>query len=285
MAQAAAKKTIRWIGPSERFSPVAATMAHGQDKSICLPGAAPAAEVAGQVRSCGAWNTLVEVGGRTWALARTASSRWRARQPRWPRCRRSRATTSSASPPAGRARPRARRRHRRGRRGADRRRPRHRQRSTLLLQALDALARVRTAAGPLYVTVGARRAAGGRRSGGTALTGERRRARAGAVWVRRCGAGRDPAEASSPRWRHGSAGGVRDRLDQTVYSEQLSSAPGSVAQVRECAAHLTRTAKAAARRCAGRPRDEGRRAAGPRVLEHIVDTVLYFEGDTHSSLA
>jgi DNA repair protein RadA/Sms len=71
---------------------------------------------------------------------------------------------------------------------------------------------------------------------------------------------------------------------QTLYSEQLSSAPGSVAQVRECAAHLTRIAKA--RGCAmvlvGHVTKEGA-LAGPRVLEHIVDTVLYFEGDTHSS--
>ena len=70
---------------------------------------------------------------------------------------------------------------------------------------------------------------------------------------------------------------------QTVYSEQLSSAPGSVAQVRECAAHLTRAAKAAGM-CivlVGHVTKEGA-LAGPRVLEHMVDTVLYFEGDTHS---
>ena len=71
---------------------------------------------------------------------------------------------------------------------------------------------------------------------------------------------------------------------QTVYSDQLTSAPGSVAQVRECAAQLTRTAKASG--CAivlvGHVTKEGA-LAGPRVLEHIVDTVLYFEGDTHSS--
>ncbi|MEX8498449.1 MAG: DNA repair protein RadA [Leptothrix ochracea] len=71
---------------------------------------------------------------------------------------------------------------------------------------------------------------------------------------------------------------------QTLYSEQLSSAPGSVAQVRECAAQLTRTAKASG--CTmvlvGHVTKEGT-LAGPRVLEHIVDTVLYFEGDTHSS--
>jgi len=70
---------------------------------------------------------------------------------------------------------------------------------------------------------------------------------------------------------------------QTVYSDQLSSAPGSVAQVRECAAHLTRAAKAAGV-CivlVGHVTKEGA-LAGPRVLEHMVDTVLYFEGDTHS---
>jgi len=71
---------------------------------------------------------------------------------------------------------------------------------------------------------------------------------------------------------------------QTVYSEQLTSAPGSVAQVRECAAHLTRAAKAhgVAIVLVGHVTKEGA-LAGPRVLEHMVDTVLYFEGDTHSS--
>jgi DNA repair protein RadA/Sms len=71
---------------------------------------------------------------------------------------------------------------------------------------------------------------------------------------------------------------------QTLYSDQLTSAPGSVAQVRECAAQLTRMAKSSG--CAmvlvGHVTKEGA-LAGPRVLEHIVDTVLYFEGDTHSS--
>jgi DNA repair protein RadA/Sms len=71
---------------------------------------------------------------------------------------------------------------------------------------------------------------------------------------------------------------------QTVYSEELSSAPGSVAQVRECAAMLTRTAKSSGTTIVlvGHVTKEGA-LAGPRVLEHIVDTVLYFEGDTHSS--
>jgi DNA repair protein RadA/Sms len=71
---------------------------------------------------------------------------------------------------------------------------------------------------------------------------------------------------------------------QTAYTEALQSAPGSVAQVRECAAQLTRHAKRAG--CAmvfvGHVTKEGA-LAGPRVLEHIVDTVLYFEGDPNSS--
>ncbi|MCC7081681.1 MAG: DNA repair protein RadA [Burkholderiales bacterium] len=71
---------------------------------------------------------------------------------------------------------------------------------------------------------------------------------------------------------------------QTLYSDQLQSAPGSVAQVRECAAQLTRHAKSsgAAIVLVGHVTKEGA-IAGPRVLEHMVDTVLYFEGDTHSS--
>ena len=71
---------------------------------------------------------------------------------------------------------------------------------------------------------------------------------------------------------------------QTLWSDELSSAPGSVAQVRECAAQLTRLAKQAGITVilVGHVTKEGA-LAGPRVLEHIVDTVLYFEGDTHSS--
>ncbi len=71
---------------------------------------------------------------------------------------------------------------------------------------------------------------------------------------------------------------------QTIYSEALQSAPGSVAQVRECAAQLTRFAKSSgtALLLVGHVTKEGT-LAGPRVLEHMVDTVLYFEGDTHSS--
>ncbi len=87
----------------------------------------------------------------------------------------------------------------------------------------------------------------------------------------------------------GSLRGARPRVAvidsiQTVYSEALQSAPGSVAQVRECAAQLTRYAKQSGTSLilVGHVTKDGT-LAGPRVLEHIVDTVLYFEGDTHSS--
>jgi DNA repair protein RadA/Sms len=71
---------------------------------------------------------------------------------------------------------------------------------------------------------------------------------------------------------------------QTVYTEALTSAPGSVSQVRECAAQLTRLAKQRGIVVVfvGHVTKEGA-IAGPRVLEHIVDTVLYFEGDPHSA--
>ena len=71
---------------------------------------------------------------------------------------------------------------------------------------------------------------------------------------------------------------------QTLYSGQLTAAPGSVSQVRECAAQLTRLAKQTGITIVmiGHVTKDGT-LAGPRVLEHIVDTVLYFEGDTHSS--
>jgi len=71
---------------------------------------------------------------------------------------------------------------------------------------------------------------------------------------------------------------------QTLYSAELQSAPGSVAQVRECAAQLTRAAKRSGVSLVlvGHVTKEGA-LAGPRVLEHMVDTVLYFEGDPHSS--
>ena len=143
--------------------------------------------------------------------------------------------------------------------------------STLLLQALDALARVdaRCSTSP------ARRAA--RRS---------RCARAGSASTR--SAVRVLAEIQLEKIlatleAEQPAVAVIDSI-QTVYSEALTSAPGSVAQVRECAAQLTRMAKASGTTIVlvGHVTKDGA-LAGPRVLEHIVDTVLYFEGDTHSS--
>jgi len=142
--------------------------------------------------------------------------------------------------------------------------------STLLLQALDAMARrVKT----LYVT--------GEESGAQV-----------ALRSRRLGLDASPvrvlAEISLEKIAAAidaerPAVAVIDSI-QTLYSEQLSSAPGSVAQVRECASQLTRQAKAGgpAVVLVGHVTKEGA-LAGPRVMEHIVDTVLYFEGDTHSS--
>lgn len=142
--------------------------------------------------------------------------------------------------------------------------------STLLLQAVDALSAQMPV---LYVTgeeSGAQVALRARRLG---LEGQRVRVLA-EINLEKIQA---TIEAERPAFC------VIDSI-QTLYSEQLTSAPGSVAQVRECAAQLTRTAKSGG--CTivlvGHVTKEGA-IAGPRVLEHIVDTVLYFEGDTHSS--
>jgi DNA repair protein RadA/Sms len=72
---------------------------------------------------------------------------------------------------------------------------------------------------------------------------------------------------------------------QTIYTDKLSAAPGSVSQVRECAAQLTRFAKETGTSIllVGHVTKEGS-IAGPRVLEHIVDAVLYFEGEAHGNL-
>ena len=142
--------------------------------------------------------------------------------------------------------------------------------STLLLQALDSLShRMKT----LYVTgeeSGAQVALRSRRLG----LGESRVRVLAEIQLEKIAA---TLETEQP------AVCVIDSI-QTVYSDQLSSAPGSVAQVRECAAQLTRIAKSSGTSIilVGHVTKEGA-LAGPRVLEHIVDTVLYFEGDTHSS--
>ncbi len=143
--------------------------------------------------------------------------------------------------------------------------------STLLLQALDALQKA--GLGTLYVTgeeSGAQVALRSRRLG---LDNSQVKVLA-EIQLEKIIATLD---ATKP------AIAVIDSI-QTVYSDQLTSAPGSVAQVRECAAHLTRFAKATGTAIVlvGHVTKEGA-LAGPRVLEHMVDTVLYFEGDTHSS--
>ncbi|OPX84454.1 MAG: hypothetical protein A4E53_04238 [Pelotomaculum sp. PtaB.Bin104] len=71
---------------------------------------------------------------------------------------------------------------------------------------------------------------------------------------------------------------------QTVTNSEVGSAPGSVGQVRECAAQFMRVAKTSGVSVflVGHVTKEGM-LAGPRVLEHIVDTVLYLEGDRHQS--
>ncbi len=70
---------------------------------------------------------------------------------------------------------------------------------------------------------------------------------------------------------------------QTMYSERIEAAPGAVSQLRECTAELVRFAKASGTSVllVGHVTKEGQ-IAGPRVLEHMVDTVLYFESDTGS---
>ncbi len=143
--------------------------------------------------------------------------------------------------------------------------------STLLLQALDSLQR--TGMSTLYVT--------GEESGAQVALRSRRLGLEGSQVKVLAEIQLEKILATLAHMQPGIA--VIDSI-QTVYSEQLTSAPGSVAQVRECAAHLTRAAKASGV-CVvlvGHVTKEGA-LAGPRVLEHIVDTVLYFEGDTHSS--
>ncbi|MCL1961554.1 MAG: DNA repair protein RadA [Desulfovibrionaceae bacterium] len=153
--------------------------------------------------------------------------------------------------------------------------------STLLLQALDTLQRsgvtapdeARQRGGTLYVT--------GEESGAQVALRARRLGLAGSRVAVLAEIQLEKILATLAQRQPAVA--VIDSI-QTIYSDQLTSAPGSVAQVRECAAHLTRWAKASG--CAvvlvGHVTKDGQ-LAGPRVLEHMVDTVLYFEGETHSS--
>jgi DNA repair protein RadA/Sms len=142
--------------------------------------------------------------------------------------------------------------------------------STLLLQALDALSGQMKV---LYVTGEESAAQVALRARRLGLAGNKVRVLA-EIQLEKIVA---TLEAEAPAFC------VIDSI-QTVYSDQLTSAPGSVSQVRECAAQLTRVAKTSgiAMVFVGHVTKEGA-LAGPRVLEHMVDTVLYFEGDTHSS--
>ena len=170
--------------------------------------------------------------------------------------------------------------------------------STLLLQALDSLQRFfdarKSAAGPPQGAkapgVGSGPSGAGERGGCLYVTGEESGAQV-ALRSRRLGLDRSQVKVLAEiqlekilatLMEHRPDVAVIDSI-QTVYSEQLTSAPGSVAQVRECAAHLTRAAKASGTAIVlvGHVTKDGT-LAGPRVLEHMVDTVLYFEGDTHS---
>jgi DNA repair protein RadA/Sms len=145
--------------------------------------------------------------------------------------------------------------------------------STLLLQSLSILGREVPA---LYVS-------GEESTGQVALRARRLGVDADAVPMLRIAAETDldriiaAIEATRPRVA------VIDSI-QTLYHPEIASAPGSVSQVRECAAALTRVAKRGTMTLilVGHVTKEGA-LAGPRVLEHMVDTVLYFEGDTHSS--
>jgi len=145
--------------------------------------------------------------------------------------------------------------------------------STLLLQSLAALAQSVPA---LYVS-------GEESVGQVALRARRLGVDAAAVPRLRIAAEIDLDRILAAMEREQPRVVVIDSI-QTLYSAQLASAPGSVSQVRECAAALTRYAKQSAVTLVlvGHVTKEGA-LAGPRVLEHMVDTVLYFEGDSHSS--
>ena len=138
--------------------------------------------------------------------------------------------------------------------------------STLLLQALSAMS---NACKALYVTGEESAQQVALRARRLALTGDRLEVLA-EIQLERILAALAEAQPDVA---------VVDSI-QTVYSEAMQSAPGSVAQVRECAAQLVRYAKQSGTTMflVGHVTKEGA-LAGPRVLEHMVDTVLYFEGD------
>ena len=172
-----------------------------------------------------------------------------------------------------RARSRAGRRGRAGLARADRRRSGHRQEHAA---APGAPGRSARAAPPvLYVSAEESAAQVKMRADRLGIAARR----AAAVGRERPGGGRRPSSTTiKPRVL------VIDSI-QTVFLPELESAPGSVAQVRECGARLMTLAKGRgiATFLVGHVTKEGA-LAGPRVLEHLVDTVLYFEGEQPSRL-
>ena len=145
--------------------------------------------------------------------------------------------------------------------------------STLLLQALGRMA----AAGTRCLLVSAEESV---RAGAAARRAARRARRRPAR--RR----RDVAAARARARRRRRARRARGRLDPDGgRSRRFPARPGSVAQVRECAHRLVQLAKerALATVLVGHVTKDGA-LAGPRVLEHVVDTVLSFEGDRHHAL-
>ncbi len=151
--------------------------------------------------------------------------------------------------------------------------------STLLLQALANLAQQGDAPPVLYVS-------GEESAGQIALRAKRLGLESAPIHIQAEIQLEQVLAACQAKTPHGDVPYQMVVIDsiQTVYTDQLQSAPGSVSQVRECAAQLTRLAKTTGI-CVimvGHVTKDGT-LAGPRVLEHIVDCVLYFEGDTHSS--
>ena len=141
--------------------------------------------------------------------------------------------------------------------------------STLVLQAARALARI--APPVLYVTAEESAAQVKMRADRLAVSGDGL-----LLWAESdLSAVQGELEALKPRVL------IVDSI-QTVFLPELESAPGSVAQVRECGARLMTLAKGRgiATFLVGHVTKEGA-LAGPRVLEHLVDTVLYFEGEHH----
>ena len=228
---------------------------------------------AGRCEGCGAWNTVAEEPDASVRDGRRAQGRCSGRGADAASSRRSGCATSSATPLAAlahrprRVRLRARRRHRARLDDAHRRRAGHRQ-------------------------VHAAAAGGGAARGGRAApcSTPAARSRPSSSGCAPTGWARAPARCTpsarrargDPRRRRGDRADVLvlDSI-QTVSTESLESAPGNVGQVRECAGLLMRFAKetGTAVIVVGHV-TKGGGIAGPKTLEHIVDTVLYFEGET-----